>query len=116
MLFSGNIGSTNYARYKSSVDRRPVQPVLRRDPVRSRSRSSTRSRRSWSSDIPFIPVTEGVDWYQYDTTHFGGWPTQSNPYAQPRRIASPDNGMVLTHLYPVELRQQASMRLRVRRV
>jgi peptide/nickel transport system substrate-binding protein len=52
------------------------------------------------NDIPFIPVTEGVDWYQYDTTNIGGWPTQSDPYAQTSPYATPDDGVVLTHLYP----------------
>ena len=50
--------------------------------------------------IPLIPTTEGVDWYQYDTSHFSGWPTQSNPYAQPSPYQSPDLGVVLTHLVP----------------
>jgi peptide/nickel transport system substrate-binding protein len=54
-----------------------------------------------TSEIPFVPVTEGVDWYQYDTTNIGGWPTPSDPYAQPPVWALPDNGVVLTHLFPL---------------
>ncbi len=51
-------------------------------------------------DVPVIPVTEAVDWYQYDTQHIGGWVTQSDPYAQPNQYAWPDWGVVLLHLYP----------------
>jgi peptide/nickel transport system substrate-binding protein len=51
-------------------------------------------------DIPLIPTTQGVDWYQYDTTKIGGWPTQSNPFAQPSPYSFPDNAVVLTHLSP----------------
>jgi peptide/nickel transport system substrate-binding protein len=51
------------------------------------------------SDVPVIPVTEAVDWYQYDTQHIGGWVTPSNPYAQPAQYAWPDWGVVLMHLY-----------------
>jgi peptide/nickel transport system substrate-binding protein len=51
-------------------------------------------------DLPFIPTTEGVDWYQYDTTKIGGWPTEANPYAQPSPYSFPDNGQVVTHLFP----------------
>jgi len=51
------------------------------------------------SDVPVIPVTEAVDWYQYDTQHIGGWVTQSNPYAQPAQYAVPDWGVFLLHLY-----------------
>jgi peptide/nickel transport system substrate-binding protein len=51
------------------------------------------------SDVPVIPVTEQVDWYQYDTQYIGGWVTSSNPYAQPAQYIQPDWGVVLLHLY-----------------
>jgi peptide/nickel transport system substrate-binding protein len=51
------------------------------------------------SDVPVIPVTEAVDWYQYDTQNIGGWVTQSDPYAQPGQYVFPDWGVVLLHLY-----------------
>jgi peptide/nickel transport system substrate-binding protein len=51
------------------------------------------------SDVPVIPVTEAVDWYQYSTQNIGGWVTQSNPYAQPAQYAVPDWGVLLLHLY-----------------
>ncbi len=50
-------------------------------------------------DVPVIPVTEAVDWYQYDTQHIGGWVTPSNPYAQPNQYQTPDWAVVLLHLY-----------------
>src|ERR1700730_4011453 len=34
-------------------------------------------------DVPVIPITEQVDWFQYDTGSFTGWPSPGNPYAQP---------------------------------
>jgi peptide/nickel transport system substrate-binding protein len=52
------------------------------------------------ADVPVIPSTEEVDWYQYDTANIGGWPTPSNPYAQPAAYAYPDMGVVLLHLFP----------------
>ena len=50
-------------------------------------------------DLPFIPVTESADWFQYNTKNFGGWPTSDNPYAQPSAYNYPDNEQVLLHLY-----------------
>jgi peptide/nickel transport system substrate-binding protein len=50
--------------------------------------------------VPIIPVTEEVDWFQYDTSHISGWPTQDNPYALPAAYAYPDMGQVLLHLQP----------------
>jgi peptide/nickel transport system substrate-binding protein len=50
-------------------------------------------------DVPVIPTTESVDWYQYNTTDLQGWPTQDDPYAQPAPYNMPDVGQVLTNLY-----------------
>jgi peptide/nickel transport system substrate-binding protein len=97
-LFSGNIGSTNYPRFKSAAA----------DALFNRYAGATHAQqiqivnqiqKIMADDVPFIPTTEGVDWYQYDTTHIAGWPTQSNPYAQPSPYSFPDDGQVVTHLY-----------------
>jgi len=53
-------------------------------------------------DVPVIPMTEEVDWYQYDTAKIGGWVTQSNPFAQPAAYNIPDIGVVLLHLQPTK--------------
>ena len=50
-------------------------------------------------DVPVIPVTESVDWFQYNTKDIDGWPTESNPYAQPAAFNVPDVGQVLTTIY-----------------
>ena len=51
-------------------------------------------------EVPVIPVTESVDWYQYSTLNFTGWVTQANPYAQPAPYNYPDWGQMLLHLAP----------------
>jgi peptide/nickel transport system substrate-binding protein len=51
-------------------------------------------------DVPFIPVTEEVAWFQYNTASFTGWPSPGNPYAIPAAYAYPDVGQVLLHLAP----------------
>ncbi len=54
------------------------------------------------TDVPLIPVTEAVDWFQYNTGTFTGWPTPSNPYAQPAAYNYPDWGQVMLKLAPVK--------------
>ena len=53
------------------------------------------------TDLPVIPVTESVDWFEYNTSDFTGWSTQSDPYAQPGPAITPDFGWVLMRLDPV---------------
>lgn len=100
LLFSGNIGTTDYSRYKSAAT----------DALFNRYSSATLAQQHqiidqiqkvMVTDIPFIPITEGVDWYQYDTSSFTGWPTPSDPYAQPSPYQAPDLEVVLTHLRPL---------------
>ncbi len=52
------------------------------------------------NDIPVIPVTEGVDWYQYNTKDLAGWVTKGNPFARPAAYVNPDWGVMLLHLKP----------------
>ncbi len=100
MLFSGNIGSTNYSRYNSPSTDALFNQYASASPSQQVQIIHQISS-VMASQIPFVPVTEGVDWYQYDTSNIGGWPTPSDPYAQPPVWALPDNGVVLTHLYPL---------------
>jgi peptide/nickel transport system substrate-binding protein len=51
-------------------------------------------------DVPIIPVTEGVDWYQYNTSQLTGWVTPKNPFAKPAAYEVPDWGVMLLHLRP----------------
>jgi peptide/nickel transport system substrate-binding protein len=50
-------------------------------------------------DVPVIPVTEGVAWYEYSTKHIGGWPTPNDPFSAPAPWNLPDWGVTLVHLY-----------------
>jgi peptide/nickel transport system substrate-binding protein len=54
---------------------------------------------SMLNDVPVIPMTESVDWFQYNTQDLAGWPTPQDPYAQPAAFNFPDAEQVLLHLY-----------------
>jgi peptide/nickel transport system substrate-binding protein len=98
-LFSGSIGSYNFSRFKSaSTDALFNEYAGASQPQQVQIMHQI--QKVMVDQIPYIPVTEGVDWFQYDTKNIGGWPNASNPYAQPSPYASPDNAVVLTHLYP----------------
>jgi peptide/nickel transport system substrate-binding protein len=96
----GKQAASNYERYSNpATDALLKQYSTTTDPATQQS-ILNQLQQVMLSQVPIIPVVEGVDWYQYDTTSFSGWPTSSNPYAQPPVWAFPDNEQVLLHLSP----------------
>jgi len=96
----GKQAASNYERYSN-----PATDALLKQYSTTTSSATQQSilnqlQQVMLSQVPIIPVVEGVDWYQYDTSSFSGWPTSSNPYAQPPVWAFPDNEQVLLHLSP----------------
>jgi peptide/nickel transport system substrate-binding protein len=53
------------------------------------------------TQYPVIPILEEVDWFQYNSKDFTGFPTKTNPYAQPGLYNEPDWGYVLDNLKPL---------------
>ena len=100
LLFSGNIGSTNYERYKSTSTDALFNQYSAASPAQQKQ-IIHQIQKVMVDEVPFIPTTEGVDWYQYDTKDLGGWPTEAKPYAQPSPYSFPDNAVVMTSLYPL---------------
>jgi len=96
----GKTAASNYERWSSpATDKLLNQYATTTDPATQRS-ILDQIQQTMLTEVPIIPVVEAVDWYQYDTGTFSGWPTPSNPYAQPSAYAFPDNEQVLLHLSP----------------
>jgi peptide/nickel transport system substrate-binding protein len=96
----GKLATTNWERYSSpSTDALFSQYAATTNAATQHS-IVNKLEQVMVSDIPLIPVTEGVDWYQYSTQNFTGWVTKSNPFAQPAPYMYPDNEVVLLHLAP----------------
>jgi peptide/nickel transport system substrate-binding protein len=51
--------------------------------------------------LPSIPLLYNVNWYEYTTARFTGWPDQNNPYAVPSPYAYPDSEQVALSLRKV---------------
>lgn len=59
-----------------------------------------------AQNLPVIPTTTAADWFEYNSQHFTGWPTQASPYdsGQPSGTNNgPGTGsdeVILLHLKP----------------
>jgi len=94
----GTDASTNYERYiNADVDKLFDQYATADDAGQVSIIKQIEAH--MISDVPFIPTTESVDWYQYNTTDLQGWPTKDDAYAQPAPWNYPDDEQVLLHLY-----------------
>ena len=89
----GKHGVEQLGAVQQPGDRRAAQPVRARPPTRRTQHAIVdQLQQVMLSDVPFIPVTEEVDWYQYNTGKFTGWPTPSDPYAHAGRVQLPRHG------------------------
>jgi peptide/nickel transport system substrate-binding protein len=52
------------------------------------------------NQLPVIPMLYGADWNERSTSHFTGWSSASDPYAQPAPFDAPDIEITLEHLTP----------------
>src|SRR5262249_8540154 len=59
-----------------------------------------------ADNLPVIPITTASEWFEYNSQHFVGWPTQQNPYetGQPsgtnNNAGSGTDEVVILHLRP----------------
>jgi peptide/nickel transport system substrate-binding protein len=59
-----------------------------------------------ATNLPVIPVTTASDWFEYNSQHWVGWPTQSNPYDSGQPSGTNNNAgtgtdeVVILHLSP----------------
>ena len=59
-----------------------------------------------AQNLPVIPVTTASEWFEYNSQHWVGWPTQQNPY-ETGQPSGTNNGagagtdeVVILHLSP----------------
>ncbi|MBV9446366.1 MAG: ABC transporter substrate-binding protein [Streptosporangiaceae bacterium] len=96
----GTEGGTNYERYKDTSTDALLNQFLTASTTDQQKSILAQLQMVMVTQAPIIPVLEAVDWFQYDSGKFSGWPTASNPYAQPAIYAYPDLEQVLLHLTP----------------
>lgn len=96
----GKSASSNWERYYNPAVDKLIGEYAGTTSSAKQHRIVAKLEAAMVRDVPIIPITEGVDWYQYNTQHISGWVTKQKPYAQPAAYAHPDWGVVLLHLRP----------------
>jgi peptide/nickel transport system substrate-binding protein len=96
----GTAASSNWERFKSPA----VDSLLEQYGVTTSTKTQhsivNQLQKLLVDQVPIIPVLEEVDWFQYNSKAFTGYPLASNPYAQPGLYNIPDWGYVMDNLKP----------------
>jgi len=95
----GQTAAGDYGRYKNpALDALFDQYGATNDPAKQHDLIK-QVEKIMLEDVPVIPVTEGVAWYQYSTKDFAGWPTKDDQFAAPAPWNLPDWEVTLLHIY-----------------
>jgi peptide/nickel transport system substrate-binding protein len=96
----GKTASSNWERYSNPHTDALINQYSATTSVAKQHEIIKKLEAVMVNTVPVIPITEGVDWYQYNTKNISGWVTQAKPYARPAAYENPDWGVVLLHLKP----------------
>jgi peptide/nickel transport system substrate-binding protein len=96
----GQSAGSNFERYSNSATDALINEYPTTTSTAQQHSIVDQLQKVMLEDVPVIPITESVDWFQYSTSTFSGWPTPANPYAQPAAYNYPDWGQVMMTLTP----------------
>jgi len=95
----GENAASNYGRYHNAEVDQALDSFAGADLATQKQLMKT-VEAAMLRDVPVIPTTESVNWYQYNTKQFSGWPTEQDQFALPAPWQIPDNEQVVLHLEP----------------
>jgi peptide/nickel transport system substrate-binding protein len=98
----GTAASSNWERFKSPAVDALLNQYAATTSTATQHTIVNKLQMIMVQQLPVIPLLEEVDWFQYNTKAFSGFPTPSNAYAQPGLYNNPDWGVVLLHLKPIK--------------
>jgi peptide/nickel transport system substrate-binding protein len=105
LLYSGNTAplgqnaTSNYTRYSDPNTDKLLDEYGAADEAKQKE-IINKLQEVMLEDVPVVPTTESVAWFQYSTKDFTGWPTEQDPYALPAPYSLPDVEQVLLHVTP----------------
>jgi peptide/nickel transport system substrate-binding protein len=94
-----NNSAGNYERLKNPQVDSMLNKLATDNSVSSQQADLAPIEKYVASNLPVIPTVYGVVFDEYNTGHFTGWPTASNPY-ESGSPNTPTNEVVVLHLKP----------------
>jgi peptide/nickel transport system substrate-binding protein len=105
-LASGTAATGDYEGLKNPAIDSALARLAGGSTVAEQAAALTPIEKFVETNLPVIPVTAASDWFEYNSQHWVGWPTQSNPYESGQPSGSNNNAgtgtdeVVILHLSP----------------
>ncbi len=105
-LATGNSATGDYERLKEPTIDTALAKLAGASTVEEQTAALAPIAKYVADNLPIIPTTTASEWFEYNSQHFVGWPTQANPYetGQPSGTNNgPGSGtdlVVVLHLRP----------------
>jgi peptide/nickel transport system substrate-binding protein len=105
-LATGNSATGDYERLNDPAVEADLAKLASANTVEDQTAALVPLEQYVAANLPVIPVETASEWFEYNSQHFVGWPTQQNPYetGQPSGTNNgPGSGtdeVVILHLRP----------------
>jgi peptide/nickel transport system substrate-binding protein len=105
-LISGSGATGDYERLKNPAINADLAKLAGDQTVAQQTTDLVPIEQYVATNLPVIPVTTASEWFEYNSQHFVGWPTQQNPYESGQPSGTNNNAgsgtdeVVLLHLSP----------------
>jgi peptide/nickel transport system substrate-binding protein len=105
-LISGSGAAGDYERLRSPAIDADLARLAADQTVARQTTDLVPIEQYVAANLPVIPVTTASEWFEYNSQHFVGWPTQQNPYESGQPSGTNNNAgsgtdeVVLLHLSP----------------
>jgi peptide/nickel transport system substrate-binding protein len=105
-LYNGTAATGDYEGLKSPAIDAALANLAGASSVAQQTAALTPIEKYVAANLPVIPITTASDWFEYNSQHWVGWPTQSNPYDSGQPSGSNNNAgtgtdeVVILHLSP----------------
>jgi peptide/nickel transport system substrate-binding protein len=97
----GKVAASNWERWNDPATDQLLTQFAQSDSSTVQQQALNGLQRVMVEQVPTIPLIYNVQWYEYTTTRFVGWPTQQDPYAVPSPYTYPDSEVVALHLHEI---------------
>ena len=95
-------GATNWAQWNDPETDQLLQQYASTSDTNTQVQAIQKLSAIMANKLPVIPVLDAIQFFEYTTANWTGWPTPDNPYAigSAYQLAPGDNEQVILHLTP----------------